>query len=343
LAIGLSGSLGRRVGHSPTSEYLTGDCSDAKMATTADVGFRHEALFYAGDDHFLCGTLPFITNALADEDAVLVVLSSQKIALLREALGQSAEEVHFEDMHQLGRNPARLIPAWRQFLDESAPAGGPVRGIGEPIWPGRSEAEMTECERHESLLNLAFDRGPSWRLLCPYDIDGLDEPVIEAARRNHPLISEDGVSCRSEHYIDHPGAPSLLDGALPAPTSLVEEVAFGSDQMSALRGSAARWAAAAQLGVDGVERLVLVVSELASNSVHYGGGGGTLRMWTEPETLVCEVLDAGRIQEPLVGRVRPTSDQHAGRGLWLVNQMCDLVQIRSTLTGTVVRFHMNLV
>lgn len=107
-----------------------------------------------------------------------------------------------------------------------------------------------------------------------------------------------------------------------------------------LRASVAGWAAGAQLGVERIERLVLAVSELASNSVRYGGGRGKLRMWTEAEMLLCEVHDSGRIEEPLVGRVRPTPDQHTGRGLWLVNQLCDLVQIRSSPSGSIVRVHM---
>jgi hypothetical protein len=41
-----------------------------------------------------------------------------------------------------------------------------------------------------------------------------------------------------------------------------------------------------------------------------------------------------------VGRTPPSPDQRAGRGLWLANQLCDLVQIRSTEAGTVVRLHM---
>jgi len=311
-------------------------------AGAEEAHFRHEALFYAGEDQFVDGTLPFITSAVADEEPVLVVLCSERIALLREVLGDGAERVRFEDMHRLGRNPARIIPAWREFLDESAPEGRPVRGIGEPIWPGRSEAELTECERHESLLNLAFGCGPAWRLLCPYDLDGLDEQVIDAARRNHPFIAEDGGSCRSEQYLDSPGAPGPFDGTLPTPSTEVEELAFGREELKKLRSSVASRAAGLLLDAERVEQLVLAVSELASNSVRYGGGGGTLRMWTEPGTLVCEVRDCGRIAQPLAGRIRPTSDQYTGRGLWLVNHLCDLVQIRSSLTGNLVRVHMSM-
>jgi prepilin-type processing-associated H-X9-DG protein len=36
-----------------------------------------------------------------------------------------------------------------------------LRGAGEPIWPERRPAELVECQRHESLLNVAFADGPS--------------------------------------------------------------------------------------------------------------------------------------------------------------------------------------
>ena len=51
------------------------------------------------------------------------------------------------------------------------------------------------------------------------------------------------------------------------------------------------------------------------------------------------IADDGRIDDPLAGRKRPDVDACSGRGLWMVNQLCELVQIRSTLTGTAVRMH----
>jgi anti-sigma regulatory factor (Ser/Thr protein kinase) len=88
-----------------------------------------------------------------------------------------------------------------------------------------------------------------------------------------------------------------------------------------------------------VADLVTATSELAANSIMHGGGTGTLRLWRENGNLIAEVEDAGRIEDPLVGRLRPGIRQEGGRGLWLTNQLCDLVQIRSGEGGTVVRLH----
>lgn len=96
------------------------------------------------------------------------------------------------------------------------------------------------------------------------------------------------------------------------------------------------------LGKTRTDDLVLAVNELATNSVRHGGGEGTLRMWMDENVLVCEVHDAGHIADPQVGQAPPTPDQPSGRGLWVVNHLADLVQIRSSPTGTVVRVHMRL-
>ena len=53
--------------------------------------------------------------------------------------------------------------------------------------------------------------------------------------------------------------------------------------------------------------------------------------------LLVEFEDSGSIEAPLAGRLRPGPTQDGGRGLWLANQLCDLVQIRSRPGRTTVR------
>jgi hypothetical protein len=81
---------------------------------------------------------------------------------------------------------------------------------------------------------------------------------------------------------------------------------------------------------------------VATNSLRHGGGRGVLRLWCAANAVVCEVSDAGRIDAPLVGRHRPAPTQTSGFGVWLANQVCDLVQVRSFPEGSVVRLHMSL-
>jgi anti-sigma regulatory factor (Ser/Thr protein kinase) len=294
-------------------------------------GFHHEAVFYAGDEDYTAALVPAIRATLADRGAVLIAVSAARQELLHEALSGGAGEVLFADMAALGRNPARIIPAWREFLDDAG--SGPVLGIGEPVWPGRSDAELIECSRHESLLNLAFDGGRAWRLLCPYDTTGLEPEVIDEACRTHPHV-------RWNDHTEASGAYSegVRDDRLPSPGSEPAELAFARTDMALVRDFTARRARAAGLRADRVDDLVLAVNELATNSVRHGGGNGVLRVWEQAGAFVSEVSDSGRIGSPLAGRERPSSVGLGGRGLWMVNQLCDLVQVR----GGVVRLHMRI-
>ena len=259
---------------------------------------------------------------------------------MREELDGAANRVHFADMAEVGSNPARIIPAWREFVTRHAPSGRRLRGIGEPIWAERSAAELAECERHESLLNLAFAGSPSWWLLCPYDTEALDPAVVEEARRTHPFVLEDGVGRESADYYGLESIAAPFAEPLPEPSASAQELALEAGPLEPLRWFVARRAAEAGLGASRLADLVLAVHELATNSLRHGGGRGTLRVWREPGALICEVSDRGRIDQPLVGRERPMGGQTDGRGLWLVNQLCDLVQIRCLPPGSLVRLHM---
>jgi hypothetical protein len=44
----------------------------------------------------------------------------------------------------------------------------------------------------------------------------------------------------------------------------------------------------------------------------------------------------------MAGRREPSLDATGGHGLWIVNQVCDKVEIESGETGTTIRLHMNL-
>jgi anti-sigma regulatory factor (Ser/Thr protein kinase) len=86
--------------------------------------------------------------------------------------------------------------------------------------------------------------------------------------------------------------------------------------------------------------LVLAVSEVAANTLRHTQSAGTLTIWREAAELLCEVQDEGTITDPLAGQRRPGPDATGGHGLWLVYQVCDLVELRSDETGTTIRMHM---
>jgi anti-sigma regulatory factor (Ser/Thr protein kinase) len=303
--------------------------------------FRHAALFYEGEDAYAESLVPFIRGGLETGEPVLVMVPGRKVDLLRHGLGGDASEVHFADMTEVGANPGWIIPAWREFVEERAEPGTRLRGIGEPIWAGRSAAQLVECQRHEVLLNVAFEGVAPMDLLCPYDELALDRGVIEEAFRSHPIVAENGDFVDCAAYVGTDSAAEPFRQPLPEPSGDAAELGFDAATLQAVRVFAAMRAADAGLAAPRIEDVVLAVNELASNSVRHGGGSGVLRAWVDDQSFIAEVSDGGQIDLPLAGREQPSGGQIGGHGLWLVNQICDLMQMRTFPTGSVVRVHVH--
>ncbi|HSK56826.1 MAG TPA: sensor histidine kinase [Jiangellales bacterium] len=315
-----------------------------RKATTAEhtaTGVRHEALLYSGREEYVAGTVPFVLDGLAAGDDVLVVVGQERSEQMRTALGPAAGEVEFADMAEVGRNPARIIPAWQEFLDDRTARGRGVRGIGEPIWAARTSDELVECQRHEALLNVAFDGSPRWRLLCPYDVDSLRSDVLAEAVRTHPYVTAGGACQEVPVHVEEM-AVHHLDAPLPEPRRVLEEVAFDHRRLRQVRTLVASTAERFGMDLSRTADLVMAANEVATNSVRHGGGRGEVRLWRDGRSLVCEVRDRGRLDEPMAGRREPAVGSLGGRGLWLTNQVCDLVQIRCYAEGTVVRLHLGI-
>lgn len=303
--------------------------------------YRHTALFYAGEEEFLAAALSFVLQGLEDDEAVLVAASRVKVAAMKALLGADAKRVTFADMHELGANPARIVPRWRAFLDERVSAACPARGIGEPIWAARRRDELAEAQLHEILLNTAFVDEERFWLLCPYDTGVLGESVLAEARSSHPYIAENKNEQVSDCYVAD-GSSSVLEKPLSPLGVPAMKMAFDSTSIGAVRHALHERALAAGATSDEAQCLVLAANEAATNSVRHADGCGVLQVWISEERLVCEVRDAGRLRDPMAGRVQPPLEAESGRGLWIANQLCDLVQIRSDEAGSVVRIHKSL-
>jgi len=174
-----------------------------------------------------------------------------------------------------------------------------------------------------------------------YDTASLDPEVVEEAFRSHPFTSHSSSGgAESEHYVGLALESLPFDAPLAEPLGEPPEFTFQTGPMGGLRRLVARHALDAGLSSAKTSDLVLAVTEVAGNTFKHGGGEGILRLWQDPATLYCEIRDQGYIRHPLVGREKPAPDSISGRGLWLVNQLCDLVQVRTNESGTVVRLHM---
>lgn len=303
-----------------------------------DQALVHEALFYRTPDAFADQISAFVGAGQAAGEPVLAVLPPDSLRHAQRALAARAAEVRWESMLELGGNPSCLLSVYRDWIDIHS---GPVRVIGEPIWPGRSYAETTECLRHEALLNHDLAGAPV-SALCPYDAARLDAAVLAGAELTHPqLVDDSGRRRRSERY-DVP-----LEVATGArwpqhePAAPASEHAFSGDLRS-LRHAVAGDPIARILGRERLSDLVFSISEAASNALKHADGTCTVRLWGDGDEVVSEVATPSSLTDVFAGRRRPAWNATDGRGLWLINQICDLVELRSTGGRTVLRMHLQV-
>jgi anti-sigma regulatory factor (Ser/Thr protein kinase) len=293
-------------------------------------------MFYSGDEEYVAGVRAFAADGLDAGGAVLVAVPEPKLTLLRNALSDLGDDVHFVDMRRAGVNPARIIPFIEEFVDDHSDV--PVRFVGEPIWADRTEAETVEGVRHEGLINEAFAEA-DLHVLCPYDRRDLAPGVLDDARRTHPTIWADGERHTCDDYVDPLETYAAAGRPLPEPSVVPLRVSV-SDGLVAFRSTVKEEARSAGIRPDRVAGFLLAANEAAANTLVHAGGDGSARIWHDENELVCEVSDTGVIDDPLVGRRVPPADRPGGRGIWLMNQLGDLVELRSGPRGTVVRIHM---
>src|ERR1700760_2293972 len=230
------------------------------MAVTAVPGgpFGHLALFYQGPGEYLAALGRLIQASRERDGAVFVAVPGFKARLMRRELGEDSAQATLVDMAELGRNPARIIPAVLAYARQHR--GRHVCSIGEPVWPGRTAAERREATRHESLINLAFRDSPVTNV-CLYDRAGLPEAVVADAASTHPAVINDGLETASAGYLMPPALPRRCRRALPSPPGYAEALDY-RDDLSQVRVFVASRAERAGLMPSRVDDLVLAASEL---------------------------------------------------------------------------------
>jgi anti-sigma regulatory factor (Ser/Thr protein kinase) len=194
--------------------------------------------------------------------------------------------------------------------------------------------------RVDALIDLAFRDSPA-TIICPYDSVQLPSYVIADAASTHPALISDGQVTTSERYLSAPGLPARCDRALPDPPRHAEALGY-SDDLRPARSFVASRARSSGLSPARAADLVLAISELAANTLRHTLGGGTVRFWRKSGEILCQIDDSGQISDPLARHRAPAYELPGGKGLWLVNQVCDLVQARTGPAGTTTRLHMSL-
>jgi anti-sigma regulatory factor (Ser/Thr protein kinase) len=303
----------------------------------ARVTLTHAALFYRDRAEYRTQILRFAREGLAGGEAVLITLPGEQADEIGAGLSSEPGELLCVDVTDVGRNPARLIPELRAFVDKHA--GQPVRVAAEPIWPGRSAAEICEGIRHEALSNLAFQQAPL-AIMCAYDISRHPPSVIAGARLTHAGPAADGQPVSGPWPSRPWQIPPEYDLPLPPPPPGAEGLGYRTD-LAPVRRLVEIHARRARLAAERAADLILAASEVAANTLGHARSAGTLQVWHDDDEIVCQTQDRGWIADPLAGRVRRGPDSR-GHGLFLVNHVCDLVEMRTGRAGTTVRMHMRL-
>lgn len=297
--------------------------------------FQHDALLYRGAASLASRLVPWIEEGLRAEEPVHVVTTERNIDELRAGLGPSADDVEFVENTGWYRHPPTTIAAWHDAIREGTSGGARVRAVGEVVF--HDEDQHAGWTRYESILNHVFAEDRAW-VICPYDVGRLPGPIVDAARRTHPMVWN-GARAASDRYTPPAGFLATMPeplrpmphGAVPFPKGLP------SSQMREevrVRASAAGWDSAR------TEDLVLVFTELLTNAERHAGEPGTASLWIDADRAVGEVRDGvGTPIDPLAGFSPPRPSQIGGAGLWIARRLSDWLGIEAVPgEATIVRF-----
>jgi hypothetical protein len=258
--------------------------------------YRHEAFLWRNPDDYASVLGPFVEDGLAAGEAVMVAVVRRHANWLRESLGTQARKVKFVDMAKLGRNPARIIPAW-QVVISTATAVLHV------------DKELMGRRRLRKFLNASYMRrcqrgsDPRFRLLiCPYDLRAPDLSVIKEAHRSHPAVMDGDSYQGNSQYGGRAHVEAMFSSDLPELDGKPAEYTFARESVDRVFNIVTLEAYGAGLWSDKVTDLAATTRRLASCSVRRGAMEGTIRMWDAPHALICEVSDNTMIDDVLAGR-----------------------------------------
>ena len=311
--------------------------------------FQHWACVYDDDQQLVDTAVPFLAAGLAVGQPVLAVTTRANLELIGAALGERAGDVDYAESAFFGRRPPQRVAAFYRYWTRHADArsdGGSGRSTGistgvrimaEPVWAGRSAREVAAWTRMESALNVVLAPA-SISMICPYDTRTLGPDVIADALRTHPAQITGPDLSPSPGFTDPAEfARSCDTGPLAQPPADAAAFRFDGD-LRGLRRFIASHADAHGVTGARAEMLILAVSEVGAYLKSQGPGTAAVRAWEQPGAVVCDFRQPGTsVSDPFLG-LRPASlEPGAGDGLWLANQICDWMDIRSGADGCAIQ------
>jgi anti-sigma regulatory factor (Ser/Thr protein kinase) len=165
--------------------------------------------------------------------------------------------------------------------------------------------------------------------------------VLSDAERTHPHVVCDHARRASGRFADPLKIWRAEQWSLPEPSGDVVAMPI-AENLASVRRLAAEQARSCGLSRERTADVVLSVNEAATNTLMHAHEPRECRIWCEPDQLVYEITSRGGLGDPLAGRREPAPDWPSGRGLWLINQLVDLVELRADGETTTVRLHVSV-
>lgn len=302
----------------------------------------HAGLLYHTTDEFLASALPYVREGVERGESVLAVMTQEHIANLRRALGpERASKVTFVDSIDWYDVQMQALSRLSQFL-AAQPSNTRIRILGEPLINCCSRENAKRWLTMENATNAAWRNAPI-SMLCTHDMTetGSWERALECA---HPVLLVDGKPTPNPDFVGPDEYYERQFSHPEVPKTGVHEFPFNIHTLPAVRHHLEAYAIASGMVDDAVFALVMSVTEACSNALEHGGGRGVVRMWRCNNEVVCDVVSFGEaIEQPLAqGFIAPNVVQERGRGIYLMRQLCDWVDIFTPGKGAVVRLYMSM-
>lgn len=304
---------------------------------------QHTGLAFRDADQFVAAAAPYLRRGVEGGEAVIAVASKRNLAALQSELGSQARHVDFFDNADWYDSQARTLHRYLRYWNERNETGWkPLRILGEPTNAAHGEEDARRWTAFESGINDLIRSMPV-RMLCAYDLS-IQANTLQNLEVSHPHIAHGESTRASSGYID-PQSFSAARAALPLPVPRagVLSAPFNGATLGELRAALARFAATHALSRATKIDLFVAIGEAVANAVSHGGGEGTLRIWRDDREIVADVIAyEGRFENVMHGYFPPAQFAESGRGLWVIRQICEWVEIRPRESGSIVRMHFRL-
>jgi anti-sigma regulatory factor (Ser/Thr protein kinase) len=288
----------------------------------------------------------FVDEGLRGDDLTVLTCPPETVEEVLAALGERAGPVESDERISLvGVRPPDALVVTRKLVERAAGTGSGRLRIAAEVRFGGDLFGWREGERYEAAANVVLAESPL-TALCVYDRSALPAPLVESARRTHPLLLGEGGASANPSFTD----PRTFVRRLPVPREAVESgpPAFAIDDVSSLPALRHALGAVLERIVPDEEQrgdLHLAVSEVAANAFRHGIRPVSARVWADRSRIVCTVTDRGRLfDDPLAGYV-PAHGLDLGRGgmgLWLARKLWDTVDLVAGEQGLTVRLSSRL-